>query len=82
LASAGQRGPPQHLFVKNDLAVHMFAQHFPGASVAFAAASGNAQIAPQFGHRAQAKIHGQPDFTVGYIVANTNNHHCTFTLEI
>jgi hypothetical protein len=70
----------QHLFLKNDSGVEMFIEYFLGASVAFAAASGHAQIAPQFGHRTHAQVDGQSDFTVGYVVTNTDNHHGAFTL--
>jgi hypothetical protein len=59
----------------------MFVQYFLGAGMAFPAASGDAQVAAQFGHVAQAQSDGLTDFTIRYVVADTNNHRCTFWLD-
>eukprot|EP00004_Rigifila_ramosa_P005875 TRINITY_DN16535_c0_g1_i1.p2 TRINITY_DN16535_c0_g1~~TRINITY_DN16535_c0_g1_i1.p2 ORF type:complete len:110 (-),score=14.54 TRINITY_DN16535_c0_g1_i1:119-448(-) len=64
----------QYGFLQRHGGVQMIVQHFPRAGVAFAAASGHAQVAAQFGHAGQAKIDGLTDFTIRYVVADTYNH--------
>src|SRR5471030_1601266 len=52
-------------------------EHFAGAVLALAAAGRHAEVALQLLHRIEAEFGGLADFTVRYIVADTDNHRYT-----
>jgi hypothetical protein len=76
----GQHGAFE-LLCGDGLVGQVFGQDFAGAGMAFAAAGRHAEVAAQFGHRAQAQVDGLTDFTIRYVVADTYNHRYTFWLK-
>src|SRR5947207_374539 len=59
------------------LLVEIVVQHLLGAVGALTAASRHTQIVAQFGHRTDAQVDRLPDFAIGYVVADTDNHRYT-----
>ncbi|WP_449369365.1 hypothetical protein [Undibacterium arcticum] len=83
--SGGERGAAEanfaHVLLSGTLyralRLDMVLQHLFGTVGALAATSRDTQIVAQLGHRTDAQIDRLPDFAIGYVVANTDNHRCT-----
>src|SRR5471032_3340493 len=79
-SSGGQHGTRQRCGVERVQRAQVLVEHGAGAVLALAAAGRHAEVALQLFHRVQAQLDGLADFTVRYIVADTDNHRYTLSL--
>src|SRR5471032_3255094 len=80
LDSGGQHGTRQRRGGQRLTRVQrgeVLVEHCAGAVLALAAAGRHAEVALQLLHRVEAEFGGLADFTVRYIVADTDNHRYT-----
>jgi hypothetical protein len=59
-----------------------FAQHAFGAGMAFAAAGSDLKFVAKLRHGRDAAVHGLADFTIRYVIANTDYHRCLVPLSL
>lgn len=59
---------------QGSLRLAAFAQHFLGAGMAFAAAGADIEVLAQVGQRGHAILGSLTDFSVGDVIANTDDH--------
>src|SRR5471030_385980 len=79
-SSGSQHGTRQRCGVERVQRAQVLVKHGAGAVLALAAAGRHAEVALQLFHRVQAQLDGLADFTVRYIVADTDNHRYTLSL--
>src|SRR5471030_300443 len=79
-SSGSQHGTGQRCGVERVQRAQVLVKHGAGAVLALAAAGRHAEVALQLFHRVQAQLDGLADFTVRYIVADTDNHRYTLSL--